>query len=87
IRKRLYIAGLKEDVNTEELGARFKSFGNVLSVDLAGGGPKGGCRGFGYISLEATPAAIGKCLSIYNGAKWKGMQLHIEEAKQDYMTR
>ncbi|KAJ3184143.1 nucleolar protein 8 [Geranomyces variabilis] len=87
VQKRLYISGLKEDVAVEELGARFKSFGKVLSVDLAGGGPTGGCRGFGYVSIEATPASIGKCLSLYNGSKWKGMQLHIEEAKQGYMTK
>ncbi|KAJ3143721.1 nucleolar protein 8 [Geranomyces variabilis] len=87
VQKRLYISGLKEDVAAEELGARFKSFGKVLSVALAGGGPSGGCRGFGYVSIEATPASIGKCLSVYNGSKWKGMQLHIEGAKQGYMTK
>ncbi|KAJ3153410.1 nucleolar protein 8 [Geranomyces michiganensis] len=87
VQKRLYISGLKEDVAAAELGARFKSFGKVLSVDLAGGGPTGGCRGFGYVSIEATPASIGKCLSVYNGSKWKGMQLHIEEAKQSYLTK
>ncbi|KND00880.1 uncharacterized protein SPPG_03981 [Spizellomyces punctatus DAOM BR117] len=85
--KRLYVGGLKYDVDKADLEARFKSFGNVLSVDLPGGGPLGGSRGFGFIGLETTPSALARCLTLYNGTKWKGMQLHIEEAKQDYMTR
>ncbi|TPX72129.1 hypothetical protein SpCBS45565_g00520 [Spizellomyces sp. 'palustris'] len=85
--KRLYVGGLKSDIDKADLAARFKSFGNVLSVDLPGGGPLGGSRGFGFIGLETTPSALARCLTLYNGTKWKGMQLHIEEAKQDYMTR
>ncbi|KAJ3020110.1 nucleolar protein 8 [Thoreauomyces humboldtii] len=87
VQKRLYISGLKDDIASQDIEARFKSFGNVTSVHLAGGGPNGGCRGFGYVSLEATLASIGKCMSLYNGSKWKGMQLHIEEAKQDYTVK
>ncbi|KAI8817904.1 uncharacterized protein EV422DRAFT_197056 [Fimicolochytrium jonesii] len=85
--KRLYVSGLREDIDKKDLGGRFATFGKVVSVDLAGGGPLGGCRGFGYVTIEGKPSSIAKCQSIYNGSKWKGMQLHVEEAKQDYMTK
>ncbi len=33
--KRLYIGGLKPEIEAEDLKDRFCSFGNVLSVDIA----------------------------------------------------
>ncbi|KAI9014687.1 hypothetical protein BC832DRAFT_526656, partial [Gaertneriomyces semiglobifer] len=84
--KRLYIGGLKSGVSTTELEGRFKTFGKVLSVEISSKiSPEG--TGFAHVSLETTPSALGKCLSLYNGTKWKGMQLRVEEAKQHYLTR
>ncbi|KAJ3186517.1 nucleolar protein 8 [Gaertneriomyces sp. JEL0708] len=84
--KRLYIGGLKSGVSSMELEGRFKTFGKVLSIEISSKiSPEG--TGFAHVSLETTPSALGKCLSLYNGTKWKGMQLRVEEAKQHYLTR
>ncbi|KAI9105769.1 hypothetical protein DFS34DRAFT_574848 [Phlyctochytrium arcticum] len=87
ITKRIYIGGLNTDVDEAALENRFKSFGKVTSVSVAKGDTHKGCRGFGHIVLETTPSAFGRCVSTYNGTKWKGMQMRIEEAKQDFTAK
>jgi len=47
----------------------------------------GECRGFAYVTLKTTDNSWKKCVSLFNGAKWNGMTLKIQEAKPDYKQR
>ncbi|KAK7056707.1 hypothetical protein VNI00_002424 [Paramarasmius palmivorus] len=88
ITKRLHVSGLTPSLTPADLSARFSSFGNVKSLDGFGlvdgvGNP----RKFGYVTLEATPAALKRCLTALSGTTWKGAKLRIGEAKPDYRER
>ncbi|KAJ1837202.1 hypothetical protein LPJ73_007478, partial [Coemansia sp. RSA 2703] len=85
--KRVYIGGFKQTVTEDEIRGRFKPFGEVTSVDLPTIAGTAEGRGFGYVSINITPAQWQRCSSVYSGAKWKGGNLKIEEAKENYMAR
>ncbi|KAJ2820642.1 hypothetical protein IWW50_004977, partial [Coemansia erecta] len=85
--KRLYIGGFAQPVTADEMSGRFKPFGQVQDVDIPTTPTGCGTRGFGYVSLSITPAQLQRCIKVYTGARWKGGELRIEEAKEDYMTR
>ncbi|RUS19960.1 hypothetical protein BC937DRAFT_86650 [Endogone sp. FLAS-F59071] len=80
--KRVYIGGLNNDVTAAELEERFRPFGNVANVDVARNTLTGHCRGFAHMTMNTT---VG--VNLYNGTKWKGTALKIEDAKSDYRER
>ncbi|KAI8929774.1 hypothetical protein BC831DRAFT_395896 [Entophlyctis helioformis] len=87
--KRLYLGGLASDVSTKDIAGRFASFGKVAKVELQDKQAADGTR-YAYVTLETTPASLKKCkcrMSIYNGTKWKGHALKIDEAKQHYLAK
>ncbi|KAG0216400.1 nucleolar protein 8 [Mortierella sp. GBA30] len=86
ISQRAFIGGLAKDVTPTDVEGRFKSFGQLKDVYLAKD-VEGNCRGFGYVTLDTTRKDWSKCLALFNGAKWKGHVLKIEEANKDWQTR
>ncbi|KAI8806396.1 hypothetical protein BJ742DRAFT_363148 [Cladochytrium replicatum] len=87
VTKRLFVAGLHGDVDSAQLAARFQPFGDVIDVALARSALDGSCRGFAHIGIIIAPSKLKKCLTVYSGTKWKGMQLKVEEAKPDFKAR
>ena len=83
---RLHCSGLGDDIDDEALAGRFKSFGAVQGVEIIRSSD-GGCRGFGYVSLEASEESVAKCLKVYRGAKWRGRSFTVEPANPDFLTR
>ncbi|KAF9401488.1 nucleolar protein 8, partial [Mortierella sp. AD011] len=86
ISQRAFIGGLSKDVTQTDVEGRFKSFGQLKDVYLAKD-VDGTCRGFGYVTLDTTRKEWLKCVALFNGAKWKGNVLKIEEANKDWQTR
>ncbi|KAF9195395.1 nucleolar protein 8 [Haplosporangium sp. Z 11] len=86
ITQRAFIGGLAKDVTPADVEGRFKSFGQLKDVYLAKD-LDDGCRGFGYMTLDTTRKEWLKCLALFNGAKWKGHVLKIEEANKDWQTK
>ncbi|KIK60441.1 hypothetical protein GYMLUDRAFT_73890 [Collybiopsis luxurians FD-317 M1] len=88
ITKRLHVSGLTPTITPADLSARFGNFGTVKSLDgfdlLDGIGQP---RKFGFVTIEATEAALKKCLSTLSGTTYKGAKLRIGEAKPDYADR
>ncbi|CAI2176888.1 3831_t:CDS:10 [Funneliformis geosporum] len=78
--------GLSKDIIEKDLEVRFSLFGVVTSVDIIRQST-GDCRGFAYITLKTTDNDWKKCVSLFNGAKWKGMTLKVQDAKLDYKQR
>ncbi|KAJ1765202.1 hypothetical protein LPJ69_001405, partial [Coemansia sp. RSA 1752] len=85
--KRMYVGGFAQPVTTDELRKRFTPFGSVEDVSIPATANGVGTRGFGYVSLEITPTQLQRCIKVYTGAKWKGGELRIEEAKEDFRAR
>lgn len=83
---RLFVAGLPTEVTAEQLAQRFAPFGQVQGVELAKSKPgstlePGQCRGFGHLELDADEQALKRCLSLYNGCRWRGGVLRVERAR------
>ncbi|KAI7876571.1 hypothetical protein K492DRAFT_210272 [Lichtheimia hyalospora FSU 10163] len=86
IEKRVYIGGLHSSVTDQLLHDRFNRYGTISSATVAKD-DQGSCRGFGHLTITTTPKQWAGCLSVYNGAKWKGMVMRLEDAKPDYKER
>ncbi|KAF9278839.1 nucleolar protein 8 [Mortierella alpina] len=86
ISQRAFIGGLAKDITPADVEGRFKSFGQLKDVYVAKD-VDGSCRGFGYVTIDTTRKDWSKCLALFNGAKWKGHVLKIEEANKDWQTR
>ncbi|KAF9162720.1 hypothetical protein DFQ26_003293 [Actinomortierella ambigua] len=84
--QRAYVGGLAQDVTSSDLEGRFKSFGQLKDAYVAKD-VEGLCRGFGYITLDTTRREWQKCVALFNGAKWKGHVMKIEEANKDWTVR
>eukprot|EP00842_Homolaphlyctis_polyrhiza_P002271 jgi/Hompol1/3044/HPOL_003094-RA len=86
--KRLFVGGLAADLTQTDFAGRFASFGKVINTEIVTRPIQTPTdQRFGYITIDITPASLKKCISIYNGTKWRGHALRVEEAKQDYVTR
>ena len=92
---RLYVGGLPPDVTTEAVRQRFAPFGAVLACELAparsyhcDGEVAVFHRGFAHVELEpADGAALQRCLSAYNGSKWRGHVMRCQPARQSALQR
>ncbi|KAI8380915.1 uncharacterized protein BYT42DRAFT_513011 [Radiomyces spectabilis] len=86
IEKRVYIGGLADTVTEQTLSDRFNRFGTTTNISVAKDA-NGNCRGFGHLTIKTTAKQWGTCLSAYNGAKWKGHIMRIEDSKPDYIEK
>lgn len=88
---RLFVAGLPPGVSAADLQARFTPFGEVTDLQLAPIKEYGDAafpRDFAHVSLRPKDeAALRKCISAYNGCKWKGGVLRCGLARQHYAER
>ncbi|KAI7865369.1 hypothetical protein BDF14DRAFT_1826429 [Spinellus fusiger] len=86
VEKRIYLGGLHANVDESEIQERFSRFGALKNVTVAKD-TEGKCRGFGHMTMTTTTKQWTSCLAVYNGAKWKGTILKLEEAKEDYLEK
>ncbi|KAF1803950.1 hypothetical protein FB192DRAFT_1323931 [Mucor lusitanicus] len=84
--KRIYIGGLHPSTTEDQIVERFSKFGQVSNVTIAKN-TDNECRGFAHMTIHTEPKKWDTCLSVYNGAKWRGQELKLEEAKMDWQER
>ncbi|XP_070559540.1 nucleolar protein 8-like [Ptychodera flava] len=89
VQKRLYVGGLFTGIQEHDLKERFSKFGDVLSVEIKSRKNETGetVKTFAYVHLQSTEEKVKKCFSIYNNTKWRGQQMSIQNAKEDFITR
>ena len=89
-RMRLFVGGLEHSITEDELKQRFQPFGNVSSVQRVAKNDEAGlaaAKVFAYINIDITDVNLKKCMAVYNKSKWKGCQLKIQPAKEDFLVR
>ncbi|GAC97795.1 hypothetical protein PHSY_005382 [Pseudozyma hubeiensis SY62] len=86
--KRLHISGLTASFSKEDLERRFSTFGTVVALDgLGKRDALGQFRPYAYLTLQAPPQQIQRCMNLLSGSVWKGATLRIGEAKPDFQQR
>ena len=62
IKSRLHISGLTSSISSNDLLSRFKSFGNVVSLDGFGARDgNGDMRKFAFVTIEGSEEGIRRC--------------------------
>ncbi|XP_010483376.1 PREDICTED: uncharacterized protein LOC104761906 [Camelina sativa] len=81
---RLHVGGLGESVGRDDLLKIFSPMGTVDAVEFVR--TKG--RSFAYIDFSpSSDKSLSKLFCTYNGCVWKGGRLHLEKAKEHYLSR
>ncbi|KAL4072355.1 hypothetical protein V8B97DRAFT_1870526 [Scleroderma yunnanense] len=88
VTKRLHISGLTPAITATDIQRRLSAFGTVKATDGFGAcDALGDPRKFAFVTIEATPKDLAKCLNVLSGSTWKGTKLRIGEAKPDFRER
>ena len=78
---KIYVGGLAFQTTEEELKAAFEPFGQVLSVNLVKDPATGQSRGFGFVEMPDTHAAL-EAIKKMEGSSLGGRTLKVDQAKE-----
>ena len=76
--QKLYVGNLPFTVTSDDLETLFSQHGEVHSVNLITDRDTGRPRGFGFVEMENTQAAI----DALNGQDFKGRALNVNVARE-----
>ena len=76
--KKLYVGNLSFNSTEEEIKTMFGQFGEVTSVTIIKDRDTGRSRGFGFVEMENSDAAIAQL----NGKEFGGRTLTVNEARE-----
>lgn len=77
--KTIYVGNLPYSVTEDDLRELFAPHGELLSVKLISDRDTGLPRGFGFVEMEAAPAAA--AIAALDGTEYKGRTIRINEAR------
>ena len=78
---RLYVSNLSFNADAEAIRSAFSEFGEVTDVHLVSDRVTGQSRGFGFVTMGSSDAAI-KAIAQMNGAMLEGRALRVNEAEE-----
>ena len=86
---RVFIGGLFNEVTEDDIRGRFQSFGDVSNVTIVQkkDGEGAVTKTFGYVNLYTTTQKLNRCFAVYGGTTWKGSQLKVGLAKEDFIAK
>ncbi|MPC36177.1 Nucleolar protein 8 [Portunus trituberculatus] len=86
---RLFIGGLSDRVDRQELGEKVARYAPVTSIDLKEKTDLEGnvVQRFAYVNVDGAPSQVEQCIEQLNGVSWKGSYLRVEQAKESFLDR
>jgi len=78
---RLYVGNLSFNADADTIRNAFSEFGEVSDVHLVSDRVTGQSRGFGFVTMGSSGAAI-KAMESLNGAMLEGRALKVNEAEE-----
>merc|ERR1711936_47243 len=86
---RVFIGGLFEGVTEEDVVGRFQSFGEVSDTTIVckKDGEGSVTKTFGYVTLKTTTQKLNRCFAVYGGTMWKGSQIKVQLAKENFIAK
>ena len=78
---RLYVGNLSFNADADTIRNAFSEFGEVTDVHLVSDRVTGQSRGFGFVTMGSSDAAI-KAIAQLNGAMLEGRALKVNEAEE-----
>jgi len=78
---RLYVGNLSFNADADTIRNAFAEFGEVTDVHLVSDRVTGQSRGFGFVTMGSSAAAI-KAIEQLNGAMLEGRALKVNEAEE-----
>ena len=76
----IYVGNLSYNVSEDELGAAFRSFGQVETVRIIKDKYSGQSKGFGFVEMPSTEEAR-SAITDLNGKELNGRTLKVNEAR------
>jgi RNA recognition motif-containing protein len=77
--QRIYVGNLPFETTEEDLSAKFKAYGELISVALPTDRDTGRPRGFGFIEMSSEDAS--KAIEGLNGTDFGGRSMSVSEAR------
>ncbi|XP_069682247.1 probable RNA-binding protein CG14230 isoform X2 [Periplaneta americana] len=83
-KKRIYVGNLPFDVSETDIIKRFRSFGNVQSVEVK---HRPDSSAFAFLDLETDEENLNLCFSTLLKKKWNGNVIKLQLAKESFLSR
>lgn len=78
--KKIYVGNLSFNVNDQELGELFATFGNVESARIVTDRDSGRSKGFAFVEMSSENEAT-TAIEKLHGQEFSGRSLNVSEAK------
>ncbi|KAJ8972312.1 hypothetical protein NQ314_000227 [Rhamnusium bicolor] len=88
--KRIFISDLPETATQTDIENSFRSYGNVISVEIKERkelGPRNNSLFFAYVNIEIDDKNLQQCFKYFSTEKWHGCYVILQIARESFLDR